>query len=507
MTPQAILGLARRLSTALSLIKQSLPVLNGQLAVLQRQLALLQSDVAALKLRQSATLLATARAFAASGDHRILFPTERSAAQSIEPRHLRIGLYGNMANNAFIMARAMRRCGYQADVVLSDFFDASILNRPVWEAVEFEVPWRQLNEFPIPAWDAPAYVRSFKYDQEFGQEIAAREDALEFVTRMFKDAFDCTLPADVSYLLSSCAAHWAYIRSFADYDILVFMGGPMMVAPFSPIPYALYPLGGDRTITPFEETLIGLLTRAAYGRSHAVFMSAPYFKEWYDRLGVTSRCAMSDFFIDTDVYAPGSEPELRGQWSEAVGGEVFVFQTCRQSWQYKGNDKLIRAFAEVHEKLAEMRLVLTEWGDDIELTRSLARELGVVNKIWWVPLASKPLVARRQRAADIVVDQLVMPSFGTSIMESMAAEKPVIANFSIPDMPAACYKPPPLVVASSVSGVVAALQLLASSVRRTEIGNAGRAWIIEFCGHEAAVPKFVQQLLEIVSRPMKRGWS
>jgi glycosyltransferase involved in cell wall biosynthesis len=121
--------------------------------------------------------------------------------------------------------------------------------------------------------------------------------------------------------------------------------------------------------------------------------------------------------------------------------------------------------------------------------------------------ARRALVARRQRAADIVVDQVVMPSFGTSVMESMAAGKPVVANFSIPDMPAACYKPPPLVVANSVSGIADALRQLTRSARRTEIGNAGRAWMIDFCGREAAVPKFVQQLLEIVSRPMKRAWS
>lgn len=443
----------------------------------------------------------TARSIAASGDHRILLPTETAAAEMVDPRRLRIALCGNMANNAYSIARAMRRLGYPADALISEaFFDNFVMSRPAWEEVEVEGDSYDDALSKLPDWTQPPFVRAFEYDQEFGTRCAKSLSGLGEVRELYRGRFGIELPEDLALLLAQMMGHWPYIAALADYEIAVFMAGSMMLAPFCPIPFVLYPVGGDRFIAPFEESLPGLLTRAAYRRSSAIFMSAPHFKEWYDRLGVTERCVLSDYFIDTDVYCPGEEAALRGSWTGRVGGETFIVSTCRQSWANKGNDRLIRAFGSLLETHGGVRLVFTEWGDDVERSKELASQLGITDKVLWLPLASKPVTARRQRAADIVVDQLRMASFGTCIMESLAAGKPVVARQLEPDMTSDDYEAPPVIAASTEAEVGAALERCLDPAFRRARGAAGRQWMLRWCSHETKAGRFAEQLAGIVNR-------
>ncbi len=442
-----------------------------------------------------------ARGVAASGDHRVLLPTGAGSRRGTDPFGLRIALCGNMANNAYATARAMRRLGYQADaLVCENFFDDFVMSRPAWEEVEVEADSYAEALVRLPAWEPPPFVRNFTYDPEFGLEFCLSLPGAAAARRLYAERCGVELPEDVGFLLAQMMSHWPYIAALADYDIAVFMAGPMMLAPFCPIPFACYPVGGDRFITPFQENLPGLLTRAGYRRSSAVFMSAPHFSEWYDRLGVTDRCALSDYFIDTDSYHPGDEPELRREWSERVGGDTFIVSTCRQSWPDKGNDRVIAAFARLAPRYPGLRLVFVEWGDDVARSRSLAARLGVGENLLWLKLASKPLTARRQRAADIIVDQLVMASFGTCIMESMAAAKPVIARQDASDMAAPGYEPPPIVAAASEEEVVVALERCLDPDFCRERGEAGRRWMLHWCSHETKAGRFAEQLATIVDR-------
>jgi glycosyltransferase involved in cell wall biosynthesis len=492
--PYRLIGLRRGQRRATN---QDTASLEMAVASLHAEIAALRGEVAALRRPTESTLLTTARALAGSGDHRIVLPTEPSREPRLALRDMRIGLFGNTANNAFILARILRGQGFRADVVLSDFFDHFILNRPTWEVLEFETSWEGLADYRPTTWTPPDFVHSCEYDQQFGQEVANSDNGEEQMTRLYRDAFGVMPAADLARLLAANAAHWPYIRSFRNYDVLVFLGGPTIVAAFSPTPYVIHANGSDLTITAFEETLNGLLARAAYRRCHAIWISAPYFRQWYDRIGVSDRCVLSDFFIDTDLYGPGAEEELRRSWRQRIGGELFLLSVCRQSWMFKGNDRLIRAFARLVERYPELRLVLTEWGTDVRLTSDLAAACGVADRILWLPIASKPVVARRQRAADIVVDQLVMASIGTSIMESMAAGKPVIARHEDPDMPAFDYDPPPLVAASSDAEVANAIERLVDPELRRQAGSAARAWMLRWCSHKTKAPVFVQQLARV----------
>jgi glycosyltransferase involved in cell wall biosynthesis len=446
-----------------------------------------------------------ARSLAASGDHRIVLAAEPPAEARLDPRLARIALCGNMANNAYSMARALRRLGYHADALISEaFFDSFVMSRPAWEELELEASSYEDALTKLPDWQPPPFVRRCAYDQVFGMPFRAGPAGSARAAAIYREYFGTELAPDLALLLAQVMSHWSYIAALADYDVAVFMAGPMMLAPFCPIPFVFYPVGGDRVLAPFEETLPGFLTRAGYRRSSAILMSAPHFREWYDRLGVTERCVLSDYFIDTDIYRPDDEPDLRRAWHERIGGDTFVVSTCRQSWQDKGNDRLIRAFARLAPDRPGLRLVYTEWGEHVAQSKELAAALGIADRLLWLPLASKPITARRQRAADIAVDQLVMASIGTCIMESMAAAKPVIARAVAADMRAEGYEPPPIVAAGNEAEVAAALVRCLDPEFRQQRGVAGRQWMLRCCSHETKAARFAEQLAEIASRAPPR---
>ncbi|WP_218137207.1 hypothetical protein, partial [Vibrio cholerae] len=77
----------------------------------------------------------------------------------------------------------------------------------------------------------------------------------------------------------------------------------------------------------------------------------------------------------TDTYGPQPEPGLREAWKRKVGGETFILSVCRQSWEWKGNNIFLQAFARANNP--DLRLVLMGWGPDMEKSQELVNTLGI----------------------------------------------------------------------------------------------------------------------------------
>ena len=210
------------------------------------------------------------------------------------------------------------------------------------------------------------------------------------------------------------------------------------------------------------------------------------YPEYLDRLAPAAPRTFFPLMMDTITYAPGGGDDVRAHWKQASGGERFVLGVCRQSWQWKGNDRLIQAFAAFTAagRHAEWRLILQEWGPDIARSKELIGELELQAKVLWQPLCSKPLLRRRQQAADVVADQFVMAGYGTSVLESMAAGKPVIMAPSEPGAHRYLSAEPPFVGAKTVEEIVTALEQIADDDYRQRRGEESREWLVDCHGYE-----------------------
>jgi glycosyltransferase involved in cell wall biosynthesis len=157
---------------------------------------------------------------------------------------------------------------------------------------------------------------------------------------------------------------------------------------------------------------------------------------------------------------------------------------------------LIRALARFHERpeAKPWRLVLMGWGPDLEKTRHLIGQLGLESKAVWERLCSKPLLRKRQRAADLVADQFVMPGYGTSVLESMAAGKPIVMARLDESASAYLQEPPPLVGAATEEEILAALCQMSDPAAREARGRASLAWVRSQHGFERVGEQYAAAL-------------
>lgn len=449
-----------------------------------------------------------ARAMAASGDHRLIPAFELRGSDARPAGRLKIGLFDNLANQGYITARALRRLGHDVEVVLqTNLTDMYVMAHPQWEECEAENIDPLKFDVAAFGWTAPDFVKNHPYDVERQIAFQGKGETVSEVKELYRASFGKELSDDVALLLAQFMGHWDYIRAMSEYDVVILSMNAITLGLFSPTPVVLCPLGNDVYTRGFQEDVGGLITRAAF--RHAAHLSLPetdYFA-YVDRMETKAPRSFMPLIVDTDVYCPGEEPELRAQWQARIGGEHFLLGVCRQDWVWKGSDRLIRGFARFRaaypQAASGWRLVLQSWGTDLEASRTLVKELGLDDVTLWLSLCSKPLLRRRQRAADAVADQFVMEGYGASVLESLAAAKPVIMR-PVPESSKHHFltAPPPFVGATTENEIAAALARLADPQTRKAAGLASRQWVEAEHGYKTLGPLYIAMLKDAASCPI-----
>lgn len=453
-----------------------------------------------LDAQLKSALLAAARNVSARGDHRVVLPIDTARTELPRDRPLKIGLFGNLANQAYITARALRRLGHDVELVVQqNNIDAHVLSRPYWEEVERECVAAEDAIEAADAYKLPAFVRDVSFDADLQFQYQNRPEAVEDVIDLYKQSFGRTLPRDVALLLAQWMGHWPYIRAMGNYDVVHLSMWPICLGIFCPRPFVACPLGGDLYIAPFEEDVQGLMFRAGYHAAARIFVAETDYFDYLDRLETPKPRGLMPLVVDTDIYDRGVDLELRAAWQLETGGDRFILSVCRQSWQWKGSDRLIRAFARFCDSGGERwRLILQGWGDDFERSRDLVGELSLGGKVLWVKFCSKPTLRRRQMTADIVADQFVMEGYGASVLESMAAGKPVLIA-PVPERSVHHFAgdTPPFVGAKTEEEIFDALKRLDDDGERARIGSLSRKWVERWHSYRTLSTKYLDSYSQV----------
>jgi len=257
------------------------------------------------------------------------------------------------------------------------------------------------------------------------------------LTERFRELFpqrvDC-LQADDCQAYRSTIRKWA--RLFKRYDLVVgYATDPIHPMLAQMRPYVAFEHGTIRDI-PFERTPTGRLTSLAYAEANVVYLtnadSLPKAEELRAREMIHGLHGFDDARLRMRIDAArsaGPDPSF----DFGPGVKVF-FAPARQHWRSgfptwrKGNDLFIEAAATLAQQHpGSFRLVLVEWGAEVELSKALVRDLGLAPYVTWIPPMGKANLLRAYRSVDCVIDQFVLPCVGSVTLEAIAVgHAPVI---------------------------------------------------------------------------------
>jgi glycosyltransferase involved in cell wall biosynthesis len=295
-------------------------------------------------------------------------------------------------------------------------------------------------------------------------------------------------------------------RALAEFDVaLVTELGPIF-AQHAETEYFFIPTGWDLTCGPFpirsrssrhrglgDLSAAVIATRMRSGiRAASGIWGAPFmpFERAVERLG----CVLSADLpqpIDTSVFTPNVEPE------ETTGGSgsITIFHPARmmftpdpflvETGQWKGNDILLRGFADAIDQGVDTRLVLLDRGGspDQESARRLIHELGMHDLVEWLSSETSAGFTWREladlyRSSDLVVDEFG-GWFGLVALEGASCGKPVINHVAGDVMKLMHPDGHPFLQAQTAQEVREVITLLTDPDRRAAIGHASRQWVLE----------------------------
>ncbi|HXF91770.1 MAG TPA: glycosyltransferase [Nitrospiraceae bacterium] len=432
---------------------------------------------------------------------------------------MRILHIGNIANNAYNNAKFLRRKGIEADVLSYDYFH--IMGQPEWEDARFDLvldefnpQWDQvdLQGFHCPTWFireelAPRVPGRRKqwFRGQFRLEHLVR-DPVRWIQVFVKYRLSCINGGDrYSPRLGDFFKIYPFRKWFQQwfrhYDLIqAYATEPIHAMLFAPDrPFIAYEHGTMRDI-PFENSTTGRLLALAYRKAGKVIITNP------DVIGSARRLELKNFqFIPHPVDETKYRPKptlLRHQLVDQYQTNLILFAPSRHDWVLKGNDRLIRAFAQLRKETSSRPiLILCEWGQELDRSRTLIRELGLEKAVVWTPPLNKMKLIEYYNAADIVLDQFTIGTFGTVTPEAMSCGKPVVLHFDR-TVHEWCYaEMPPVLSAKEEKEIFGwMVELGGSPQARAQIGQASREWIEKHHGWELVADRQIEIYRELLGK-------
>lgn len=197
-------------------------------------------------------------------------------------------------------------------------------------------------------------------------------------------------------------------------------------------------------------------------------------------------------------------PILRQAMQRISRSDLSLFSAARQLWvrdttipdahwpsYTKNSDFLVRGFAQFleHRPHAAPLLTLIEYGQDVEATKRLATQLGVADRVQWLPIMQRREIMELLSACHAAAGEFYLEPgllWGGTGWEGLASGRPLIQAFNFTDDSYRAdfgHEPPPILDAKSAEQVSAQLiRLYDLPDRGSDIGARSAAWFNDHGG-------------------------
>ena len=301
-------------------------------------------------------------------------------------------------------------------------------------------------------------------------------DQLLRLTRLFRERFperpDVLTPADFSDYLIDLDV---FRQLFAQYDIVqCYSTDPILALLANTAPYVAFEHGTLRVFTLGNDPL-HRLTSLAYREAAHCFITNGDCLEYAQKLGITRYSPMIH-----PVNVPQHERDLGDaptRIRRELGADVLLLCPLRHDWVVKGTDIHLRALPLVRRNVSgRVVLLLTEWGAQVRESKALLRELRCEDAVHWIPPVPRPALLRYTKAADVVLDQMALPCFGSTAPQALAAGTPVIMSYRPESTAWILNEPAPILAAFTPEDVARSVQQALDPGFRSEFRKRAHDW-------------------------------
>ena len=295
--------------------------------------------------------------------------------------------------------------------------------------------------------------------QSFVEEVNGRYKKA-FPERQFQFTFDDLEPY---YHLKM-----AWTDLFDHYDIVqCYATDPIYGLLFSKKPYVGFEHGTLRVCTSDDNALYAL-TALAYREAAHVFVTNGDCLEYANKLCMTN---FSPMIHPVDVAQHRVRDEVAIAAIRArYQADLLLFCPLRHDWDIKGTDKHLRALPNISKLVSgKVVLVLMNWGADLKKSKALAEILGITDQLVWMPPLCRLSMIEMIQASDLVLDQTILPCFGSTAPQALACGTPVIMSYHPESTAWIMKEPAPLITAITEEEIV-------EGVKRT----LDKEWLAQF---------------------------
>lgn len=242
-------------------------------------------------------------------------------------------------------------------------------------------------------------------------------------------------------------------------------------------PYFISSWGSDVIWSPHQNVLFRWLLSYNFRRADQVTATSRMLaKATASFCPPDTNVRVIPFGVNTDIFSPPSDSRLNNHELLTIG----IVKTMRPRY---GIRELILAFHQVATSFPECRLIIVGGGEQLPELQSLVISLDMESYITLAGPISHGHIAEYLHSFDVfVVPSLTdRESFGVAAVEAAACGLPVIAS---------CVGGLPEVVIDGKTGILvppgdidalaeAMLRLLGNPTLRTQMGRAGRQYVLE----------------------------
>lgn len=424
---------------------------------------------------------------------------------------MKIGFYGGIANNTYVYAKAFSRKGLEV-CFIRDRRDIYPFSQPVWEDIRWTCGYNELSQ-PIQwaekekelGWEPPAWL----YDP-----LSESQPLNAVIGGIFS-------PLDIAFFneLARGQTHWgAVVSQMKQYDINMVCGiEGEILALASGRPFVIIPHGGDiRTVAGYHPPSSQRfyvwkiywmqlhLLRRAFKRALWIGVHDPKgigghiggktqkFNLKYCPIPYHARERLPKVVRHSLLAQLMYELQLPVPRAETV-----IFIPSRMDFFWKGTDRFLRAFARSAQG-ARMHLVVSGWGKDYEQ----AKEMIPPGMATFLPCAvSKPILYDLFRAADLVVDQFLLGTYGTSAVEAMSCGTPVMMWIENKAFAARGWEAPPVLNVQDEQQIKNSLdEIRLGGIDLEARGREAHDWFNRTHDEEVAVPRLVEQFRSALNK-------